>query len=309
MTDPLPTYSPLMLQVIANAIGLPASEVGPLLRDSLAGQTSVSCGPEVAPANHSVVPGKDLEPPTPVICGQNSPDLSASADLQSSLASRLRARLAAYGSPELFADLEGMAYRRAGADLCAAGIGGPHIRQRLYWLADTGHAERRPINRTCDVAGRDVLRQERQEVSVESGQCSETGGMADNAQQRCGQRRSLTDGSDNREHADERTGPLHGGDAGRLVDADSAAAARLGTERLPLEPEQETGRPGNAGAWSDFDLIGCADGKARRVESGTFPLAHGIPNRMGRLRGYGNAIVPQLAAEFISAYMDCSPQH
>jgi DNA (cytosine-5)-methyltransferase 1 len=27
-------------------------------------------------------------------------------------------------------------------------------------------------------------------------------------------------------------------------------------------------------------------------------------NRVGRLRGYGNAIVPQLAAEFIKAYLD-----
>ncbi|MFA7121397.1 MAG: DNA cytosine methyltransferase, partial [Bacilli bacterium] len=27
-------------------------------------------------------------------------------------------------------------------------------------------------------------------------------------------------------------------------------------------------------------------------------------NRVGRLRGYGNAIVPQIAAEFIRAYME-----
>jgi DNA (cytosine-5)-methyltransferase 1 len=45
----------------------------------------------------------------------------------------------------------------------------------------------------------------------------------------------------------------------------------------------------------------CRDGKARRVESGTFPLADGISGRVGLLRGYGNAIVPQLAAEFINA--------
>ena len=27
-------------------------------------------------------------------------------------------------------------------------------------------------------------------------------------------------------------------------------------------------------------------------------------NRLGRLKGYGNAIVPELAAEFIRAYME-----
>jgi hypothetical protein len=33
------------------------------------------------------------------------------------------------------------------------------------------------------------------------------------------------------------------------------------------------------------------------------PLAHGVPARVGRLRGYGNAIVPHVAAEFIHAYV------
>ena len=51
-------------------------------------------------------------------------------------------------------------------------------------------------------------------------------------------------------------------------------------------------------------LVPCRDGKARRVESGTFPLANGIPYRMGLLRGYGNAIVPQLAAEFVKAFVE-----
>ncbi len=37
----------------------------------------------------------------------------------------------------VFADLEAMGYRRAGADLCAAGAGAPHIRQRLYFVADS----------------------------------------------------------------------------------------------------------------------------------------------------------------------------
>lgn len=55
--------------------------------------------------------------------------------------------------------------------------------------------------------------------------------------------------------------------------------------------------------WSDSDWLGCRDGKFRPVEPGTFPLANGIPARVGRLRGYGNAIVPQVAAEFVKAFM------
>ena len=56
--------------------------------------------------------------------------------------------------------------------------------------------------------------------------------------------------------------------------------------------------------WDAHDLIPCGDGKARRVEPGTFPLAHGVPARVGKLRAYGNAIVPQVAAEFVMAYME-----
>jgi DNA (cytosine-5)-methyltransferase 1 len=65
----------------------------------------------------------------------------------------------------------------------------------------------------------------------------------------------------------------------------------------------ETGGPSGLGAWSDYRIIPCADGKARRIESSIQPLAHGIPGRVGLLRGYGNAIVPQVAAAFVAEFM------
>lgn len=54
--------------------------------------------------------------------------------------------------------------------------------------------------------------------------------------------------------------------------------------------------------WPAFrDLI-------RRVGSGVFPLAHGVPARVGKLRAYGNAIVPEVAALFVQAYIESLPR-
>jgi DNA (cytosine-5)-methyltransferase 1 len=66
-------------------------------------------------------------------------------------------------------------------------------------------------------------------------------------------------------------------------------------------------RPGPTnGLWRDADWLGCRDGKWRPVEPGTFPLAHGAAARVGRLRGYGNAIVSEQAKAFVEAVMSCS---
>lgn len=75
-----------------------------------------------------------------------------------------------------------------------------------------------------------------------------------------------------------------------------------------------TGRPAPARWQSRSDAsrgddglerIACADGKTRAIKSSLKPLAHGLSGRVGRLRGYGNAIVPQVAAAFIQAYCEC----
>ncbi|AGH16026.1 cytosine methylase [Dunaliella viridis virus SI2] len=60
------------------------------------------------------------------------------------------------------------------------------------------------------------------------------------------------------------------------------------------------GRPGPVnGVWRDADWLWCRDEKWRPVEPGLEPLVDGAPARVGRLRGYGNAIIAEQAAAFI----------
>ena len=69
---------------------------------------------------------------------------------------------------------------------------------------------------------------------------------------------------------------------------------------------EEAIRPSSkASFWVDSAVSYCRDGKHRPIptEPALFPLADGTPNRMGILRGAGNAIVPQVAAEVIKAFM------
>jgi DNA (cytosine-5)-methyltransferase 1 len=73
-----------------------------------------------------------------------------------------------------------------------------------------------------------------------------------------------------------------------------------GSQGLGLEGPQSA-RADTDGFWSAADWIPCRDSKARPVEPGTFPLVDRAPARVGRLRAYGNAIVPQVAAEVLIA--------
>jgi DNA (cytosine-5)-methyltransferase 1 len=146
------------------------------------------------------------------------------------------------------ADVEAMGYVLGAADLCAASVGAPHRRQRIFWVAYADGWK-----------------------------------PGDGELQRSGQ------------HGQWAQNGLAGG----LGDAASGGRGERGNEAL-------AGRGGHAlgASWAGYEVLKCRDGKARRVEAGTFPLGDGIPGRMGLLRGYGNAIVPQVAAEFVSACLE-----
>jgi len=77
----------------------PASADGPTPSASPDGPTTGPCGPHLCPASRSAPPDSGAESPTSAISGQSSASSSPSAALQSSLESRLRARLAGLGSP------------------------------------------------------------------------------------------------------------------------------------------------------------------------------------------------------------------
>ncbi|MDR9777225.1 DNA cytosine methyltransferase [Rhizobium hidalgonense] len=56
--------------------------------------------------------------------------------------------------------------------------------------------------------------------------------------------------------------------------------------------------------WSAAVQMEGADGTRRLLSPGIKLLADGLSEGMGRMRGYGNAIIPQVAAEVIGAYME-----
>jgi DNA (cytosine-5)-methyltransferase 1 len=90
-----------------------------------------------------------------------------------------------------------------------------------------------------------------------------------------------------------------------LADAYGAIACeeRLQRSGTILQSDQDSA---TRTPWESVEWIICRDGKRRPIEPGLEPLAYGLSARLGRLRGYGNAIVPQVAQAFIEAYMSAA---
>lgn len=195
-------------------------------------------------------------------------------------------------------DLEGIGYTCGAAVVPACAVDAPHRRDRLWFVADA--------------AG------ERLERRSPTGQQLETAAL-----------RPLPAGSGELRDVDDALGSRlegqrgHGDDRGQpgRLNAQPARSASTAGGALPdanqscqgegreQRSRQFSGVGGNSSyrPWAGSEWAIGADGKARRVEPGIRLLAHGVSARVGKLRAYGNAIVPALAAEIIGAYMDVQP--
>lgn len=182
------------------------------------------------------------------------------------------------------ADLEGVGYAFGLVPFTSAGIGAPHIRERAYWVANaTGQ-----LHHQCNDGTNELGRKGNPEQNRMGGGI---GGMGNSNVSRL----EGLSGNDSAAGREGTTGPV----------------AAPGVHMRALEVN---------GFWRDADWLLCRDGKWRPVEPGTFPLVDGAAarlgrvepgvarvassNRVGRLKGYGNAINAQAAAEFIRAYVE-----
>ncbi len=194
----------------------------------------------------------------------------------------------------VLADLAGEGYAGRGVDIPACAVDAPHIRSRLYWLA-VADAKGAGCEARDGLAGGDDAA--RSSLVVHDGgnlvHTTSVGRGEGRAEPIMGRRRAAVAGAD------------------APSDLDDANAMR-GLQPQGGQPDQwgwhrnaDAGRNGTF--WSDAILFPCHDGKARRAQPGTPLLVDGLPGRVALWRGFGNAIVPQVAAEVIGAFMDCAP--
>lgn len=200
------------------------------------------------------------------------------------------------------ADVEALGYAFGAIAFPSASVGAPHQRDRAYWVADAD----------CQQWER---RREFQPTG--GGKPSDSGVISGLAH---------TDGNGRERRLSGRTDPQREAIDGQarcgcaacgLADANheqrpftlSARSYADISRKWNKDSEAATGcsgamRPGPVnGFWRDTDWLFSQDGKWRPVRPGSFPLANGVPARVGRLRAYGNAINIEAAAAFIKAYM------
>ncbi|WBV22076.1 DNA cytosine methyltransferase [Pantoea piersonii] len=244
---------------------------------------------------------------------------------------------------DLFTELEAETYACGAAVLPACSVGAPHKRDRLFFGAallehagsfgreswgighNAGYDGQQPVTACKNSRMADNWMQQRQstmpgsrtegleprgwdEATAETAGCGRRCSVAYCDSKQCnGTGKSGASGE--RKSADCGSGCGLAYLDGKRSQGQRAECASQGRKEQDVRQAGLCDRAGAdaarqvAGFWSGADWLLCRDGKFRPVESGTFPLVNGFPGRVGRLRGYGNAIVPQVAAEFIISFL------
>ena len=219
---------------------------------------------------------------------------------------------------DLCTEMEREKYRVGQIVLTAAGEGAPHIRQRLYWVADS-------INKGSQGRLSGWQDTEREAVSGYVGCSGTVDWVVYPNGSRPQQGRESTEATGHWSTV-ESTSSINW--VANTTVSQLSAGAEIGSI-LPRMPENREvfNNPDRRGevCWSDPDWLYCRDEKYRPIKSSIEPLANGLPRGVGyssdpsesidadntqearvmRIKGYGNAIVPQVAASFIKAFMQC----
>jgi DNA (cytosine-5)-methyltransferase 1 len=194
---------------------------------------------------------------------------------------------------DLQTDMENEGYATAMAVLPACSVGAPHKRERLFFVADSGGKRLQGCKRSWETGT------QRQSVGHTSECCDVS--MADSM---CINGRTKQE-SRQSERGEWWKSSSDSSELSSLADSINSGQSASTGRRSSSESSKSRYNP-----WWGCQTIECRDGKTREIptEPTLFPLANGIPNRVGLLRGAGNAIVPQVAAEVIKAYMDYASQ-
>ncbi len=198
------------------------------------------------------------------------------------------------------ADVEAMGYAFGAVAFPSASVGAPHQRDRAYWVADADRQQWERCREFQPTGGG---------KPSDSGVISWLAHANDHRQQSgCGNRC----GGQCAKAGDYAGRSCQIGSMADTVRAGFRAQPKKSNEKNSIQREEANHASALRGAdaagpvngfWRDADWLYCRDGKWRPVRPGSFPLADGVPARVGRLRAYGNAINIEAAAAFIKSYM------
>lgn len=213
-------------------------------------------------------------------------------------------------------DLEAADYACGVCDTCAAGFGAPHIRQRLYWVAQSEsygrrggcHGDTSGVRGEVQTSGRgtvdELANSNKQRFS---GWRIDTGNNAENSDGCIGE--SML--SDRMEYAETYRRENESKDGRSPEQNDKQTRSTRGTYNTG---QSIIGAMPTNGFWANPDWLWCRDKKWRPIKSCLTPLVDRLPEGMvrgrdcrairQRLQGYGNAIVIPQAVEFVRAVME-----